>query len=151
MGPSGLMTPAVWGEEQELFSILQIGTEPLCGGRCQSQQEGTGWSHKPDLWTPVPRPVLLILALPPHPIPWPQVSLSCPFLACPGEDHQEGSLKCVGSDPRLLSAQMSPLKSKIGGLPNTEAIIFSRSQLLIKLPALNGAVIVLQKVGVRIQ
>lgn len=71
MGPSGLMAPAVWGEEQEpFFSILQMETEAQCGAACQSQQEGTGWSHKPGPADSVPWPVLWICALSP-PIPWP--------------------------------------------------------------------------------
>lgn len=54
-GPSGLMVSAAWGEEQEpLICILQMQAEAECRGRCQSQQEGTGWSHKPGPANSVP-------------------------------------------------------------------------------------------------
>lgn len=62
--------------------------------------------------------------------------------------------KRVGPNPRLVSVQMSSLcktLAKILGVLNGEGIIFSASQLLIKLSALKQVIIVLQKVHMRIQ
>lgn len=91
-----------------MISILQMQAEAECRGRCQSQQEGTGWSHKPGPANSMPWPVLWIHAL----SQWgPNISeLAFPGLSY-GEAHQEGGPKkvCVGSDPRLVSAQTSPL------------------------------------------
>lgn len=60
----------------------------------------------------------------------------------------------MSSDPRLVSAQTSPLcemLAKIWEALNGEDIILSISQLLIKLPILKVAIIVHQKVPMRIR
>lgn len=61
--------------------------------------------------------------------------------------------KGVGSDPRLVSAQTSlcEMLAKIWEALNGEDIIFCTSQLLIKLPTVKVAIIVHQKVCMKIR
>lgn len=61
--------------------------------------------------------------------------------------------KCMAPNRRLVSAQISLCKTlaKVLGVLNGEGIVFSTSQLLIKLPALEGVAVVLLNVHVRIQ